>query len=198
MTKGHTEDGVFHPHTESKGIHSSQINQSGSVSMMSSKGEMQLKKVKERKGVGSLTSETRNLAEKKIGSDISRHSFGNNYEFENGDEYVILNNSKQAHKEAVKYLDNIWDAMGILGWNQSYIESFIPESMLEQKLGVSYKEIYDGKNGEPNHKLAKSVPIDKKKLFEESIKTDGVGRSLATFDDKEIELSNGSLMYRVS
>ncbi|MCV0393683.1 MAG: hypothetical protein K5790_10415 [Nitrosopumilus sp.] len=194
---GHKEKGVFHPHdNESKKISSDSINTSTDVDTTSTRGEKELEKTKVEKSIGSLTLETKQNAEAKVGSEIIKHVYGNVYEFKNGEEWLILNNRTQAHKEAIEYLDNVWDEMGILGWNKSFIESFVDEGTLERRLGITYDDIYN--RDSPNFQLAKQVPLNKKELFNESIKHDGIAHSLASYDHEEVELPQGKLMYRVN
>lgn len=199
MVTGHTEDGIFHPHSEQKGVHSSSINQSTEIDSTSKLGEKILQEQKIKKSFGSLTLETKKNAEAKVGSEMRKHLYGNVYEFKNGEEYLILKNREQAHKEAIVYMENLWEEMGILGWSKTFVESFVDEDTLERRLGVGYDTIYGkGNNSEPNYKLAKLVPLNKKELFNESIRADGIGHSLASYDGNEIELPEGVLMYRVN
>lgn len=196
--KRHDNKQAFHPETR-KGVPSDSINDSTEVDTVSRDGDKELKATKVKKSLGSLTEQTKDLAEHEVRSEIKRHAYGNVYEFDNGEEWLILKNEKQAHDEAVQYLENVWDEMGIIGWNKSFIESFIDEDSLKRKTGVTFDQIYGGKYGdEPNYTLAKRIPINKKELFNESIKADGVAHSLASYNGKEVELSNGSLMYRVN
>jgi hypothetical protein len=187
--------GDFRPTEPKHGISSQSINSSTNVDTTSLLGEKELQKTKVEKSIGSLTLETKKNAESKVGSEIIKHVYGNVYEFKNGEEWLILNNRTQAHNEAFEYLSNLWDEMGILGWNKSFIESFVDEGSLERKLGVGYDSIY-GDN--PNFQMAKLVPLNKKELFNESIKYDGIAHSLASYDHEEVELPEGKLMYRVN
>lgn len=182
----------------SKKISSSQINSSSEVDTTSKQGEKELKTEKIIKMIGKLTDSTKGLVEKEVDSRLDKHLYGNAYEFKNQEEWIILKNETDAKREAVESLENLFDEMGVLGWNKSYVIGFLSEEKLQQKLGVSYDDIYGGDHGEPNFTLAKHVPVNKSKLINESITTDGIAHSLASYDGKEVELSNGTLMYRIN
>lgn len=198
--EGHKVDGDFHPHTVSPGIKQSMVNPSSEVKDTTSNlGEKKLKEVKVKHVIGKLSQEKKEHIEAKIDSVIVKHSFGNHYVFKNKEEYLILPGTEDAQKESEQYLNNVWDAIGVLGWDRKYVESFVDEESLKREIGIGYSQLYgDNRTGSPIFNLAKKVPINKTLLIKESIKNDGFAHTLAKEDGKEIKMTDGTLLYRVN
>lgn len=200
MVEGFTDKkGKFHPTESTKGVSSSSVNSDTKVTTTtSSLGEKHLQKETIKITIDKPNEKSIKLAEDKVESKQKKNLFGNVYQFENNERWFIVNNTNDANKLAEKELKDIYKQMGILAWEKSYIESFIDEEILKRKMGVSFHDIYNGKNNTPNFKLAKEVPINIDEMIEKSVKNDGASHSLAKFDGKEVKLKDGTLMYRMS
>jgi len=53
------------------------------------------------------------------------------YEFENGEEWLIFNNESDARKEALEYMENLYDDIGIDGWNKDWVDNLDVMDMSE-------------------------------------------------------------------
>lgn len=262
--KGFKKDGKFRPtgNKSKSSLKKSDIRNKKSVEKKS-----EPLKEKNEKGIGDLSGKTRMLAENEVGAKIEKHPYGNSYEFENGEEWLIFNNEKDAHKEALEYMENLFDDIGVDGWNKDFVQDymemsytdiniwasedgdrFVEDRDLEElidmndswKFGITEpKEESDGEVSnlaveQFSEKIAekrsdyvrdllthkgleyyivdeegltneedfwkeygeKWLHVDKDKMFEASIDADGIGNTLSSYDGKEIELDNGTLMYR--
>ncbi len=98
----------------------------------------------------------------------------------------------------MEYMDQLWDDIGISGWNKDFAKQFGDEQLVD----IAFDQVTEHND----YKLAKNEKIfdddeggeryTKEDLFDASIEADGLANTLAGYDGHEVELSDGSLMYR--
>lgn len=105
-------------------------NNDGSTGL--TRGELDEVRVKEK--IGSISEKIRDDAEKHVGSEITGNPYGNMYEFENGEEYLIFDNEEDAHAEAMESLENLYDDLGVSAWSDGFADNFMEMSETDIRL----------------------------------------------------------------
>jgi hypothetical protein len=168
---------------------------------------------------------------------------------DDGSEYVVYENYEDAKEAAKESMQNLFDDIGIEGWNEDFREQFIEfndndaqfiaqdevearrdefedevrESeefeedsdefnlAVEDKMNEAQDEIEQEILSDPRGYFRDNLGMEDSEinesnffsvntdaLFEASIEADGVGHTLAGYDGEELELSDGSFMYRTN
>ena len=109
-------------------------------------------------------------------------------------EFLWVESEEEAIKQAKEQMQNLFDDIGITAWNQSFVESIVPDDFVD-----FVDPAFQAVNENNDYTLSRSnawLPfLDE--LFEESIRADGVGHTLSGYDGEEIELKHG-LLYRTN
>tara|TARA_Y100001949_G_scaffold144906_1_gene127885 strand:- start:13 stop:462 length:450 start_codon:yes stop_codon:yes gene_type:complete len=112
----------------------------------------------------------------------------------NDKEFLWVESEEEAIKQAKEQMQNLFDEYGITAWNQSFVESIVPDDFVD-----FVDPAFQAVNENNDYTLSRSnawLPfLDE--LFEESIRADGVGHTLSGYDGEEIELKHG-LLYRTN
>jgi len=112
----------------------------------------------------------------------------------NDKEFLWVESEEEATKQAKEQMQNLFDDIGIAAWNQSFVESIVPDDFVD-----FVDPAFQAVNKNNDYTLSRSnawLPfLDE--LFEESISADGIGHTLSGYDGKEIELKHG-LLYRTN
>ena len=156
-----------------------------------------------------------------------------------GSEYLHFSNIGDAEDAAKENMENLFDDIGIEGWNKDFAEQFITvdsvtarqiaiddaesmresledddlseeeiESQLDEHIDDVEQRINDDARGyfvedeglmsDEEFSKANFVTVDTDGLFDATLEADGVGQQLAGYDGEEIELDDGSFMYRTN
>ena len=115
-----------------------------------------------KKGSGSISAEIKECAEKHVGSEITDNPYGNSYEFENGEQWLIFDNEKDAEEEAKESLQNLYDDMGTEAWREGYAESYQTISETDARLfGNDFGDMMvDGQDLDDLKRLADDYGIE--------------------------------------
>ena len=112
----------------------------------------------------------------------------------NDEEFLWTEDEEEATKQAKEQMQNLFDDIGITAWNQDFIESIVPDDYVDF-VDPAFKSVMENND----YTLSKSnawLPfLDE--IFEESLRSDGVGHTLSGYDGKEISLESG-LLYRLN
>ena len=112
----------------------------------------------------------------------------------NDEEFLWVESEEEATKQAKEQMQNLFDDIGITAWNQSFVESIVPDDFVD-----FVDPAFQAVNENNDYTLSRSnawLPfLDE--LFEESIRADGIGHTLSGYDGEEIELKHG-LLYRTN
>ena len=111
----------------------------------------------------------------------------------NDEEFLWVEDNEEAEKQAKEQLMNLFDDIGIIAWNQNFIESIVPDDFVDF-VAPAYEA---AKNNDYTLSRSNAWKPFLDEIFEESINVDGVGHTLSGYDGNEIELKHG-LAYRTN
>jgi len=130
---------------------------------------------------------------KPVGFEIKEYDFDENDNSirltakSDGKEWYIYPNYEAAKEAAKESMRNLFDDIGITAWNEDFIESIVPSEIVDF-VRPAYEAVRNNNDYSLSRAGAWKPYLDE--IFEESIKADGLGNTLAAYDSEEITVDD--------